>query len=166
VISAPGKGTTFEIVLRAASGKETPLADSSATPRCQVSGRASVLIVDDEQMVLRMAKLSLEREGYHVYVAASGAEAIRLFEGEARGVGLVVLDLSMPGMNGQETLAALQDIDADVRAVISSGYSKAEALRSFGGRKVFGYLQKPYKPSHLASVIRTAMEASTQRRAS
>jgi CheY-like chemotaxis protein len=120
--------------------------------------------VDDEAVVLRMAKLSLEREGYRVFVADSGPTAVRLFQGEARGVDLVVLDLSMPGMNGQETLAALQTIDAGVKAVISSGYSKAEALRTFAGRKTFGFVQKPYRPSQLAAAVRAALATGDEQR--
>jgi CheY-like chemotaxis protein len=166
VVSAPGKGTTFEILLRAASAPEPRLLSPAPETPAAVDASASILVVDDEQVVLRMAKLSLERQGYRVLVAASGPAAIRLFQGEARDVDLVVLDLSMPGMNGEETLAALQDIDPNVRAVISSGYSQAEALRTFGSRRTFGFVQKPYRPSQLAAAVKAALAGAEQRRAS
>jgi signal transduction histidine kinase/ActR/RegA family two-component response regulator len=165
VTSAPGKGATFEILLRAASGPEPRCEVSPPEEHVAVNASASVLVVDDEQVVLRMAKLSLEREGYHVYVAESGPAAIHLFKSEARDIDLVVLDLSMPGMNGEETLAALQGIDPNVKAVISSGYSKVEALRTFGSRRTFGFVQKPYRPSQLVAAVKTALAEVQQSQA-
>ena len=71
---------------------------------------------------------------------------------------LAVLDLSMPGMSGEETLAHLREVRPDLEVVVSSGYSEAEAMRLFGGARVSGFIQKPYTVQELAKEVKTALK--------
>jgi CheY-like chemotaxis protein len=100
-----------------------------------------------------MARLSLERSGYRVLVAGSGAAAIDIFKRHPGEIALVVLDLSMPGLSGEETLPELRKIRPDVAVVISSGYSEAEAMRLFDRQRVSGFIQKPYTSRGLVEKI-------------
>ena len=90
-------------------------------------GHGTVLVVDDEQIVRDTAKCSLERRGYEVLLAENGPAAIDVVRSEGHRIGLVLLDLSMPGMSGEETLPHLRSSGPELEVIVSSGYSEAEA---------------------------------------
>src|SRR5581483_8811634 len=99
-------------------------------------GTETVLIVDDEPFVLRAATMALERRGYRVLQAESGPAAIELLRRTRNQVAVVILDYSMPGMSGQDTLPHLRRIKPDLEVIVSSGYSESEALRIFSGQEI------------------------------
>ena len=111
-------------------------------------------MVDDEPLVRGMAKTALELHGYTVLVAENGLAAIDIFKRYPGEIALVVLDLSMPGMSGEETLPELRRIRPGVKVVVSSGYSEAEAMNMFQGQQVAGFLQKPYSSLGLAEKVK------------
>jgi CheY-like chemotaxis protein len=119
--------------------------------------------VDDEEMVRRMAALALERRGYSILEAANGPEAIELFHQYSGQIALVILDLSMPMMTGEECLRRLKSIKPDVTVLLSSGFSEAEAERRFQSGGVAGFLQKPYTPGRLAELVKSALACSVWR---
>ncbi len=147
--TAPGTGTTFRILFPA----ETPstLANSRSGGKREQSAprKRTVLVVDDEQVVRDVAKSSLERQGYEVLVADSGPAAIDVVRCEGGRIDLVILDLSMPGMNGEEALPRLRDLKPGLNVIVSSGYNEQDALRLFQGAVVSGFLQKPYTVQEL-----------------
>jgi two-component system cell cycle sensor histidine kinase/response regulator CckA len=108
----------------------SPVADLARTGVCL----CIIQLVDDEYVVLRTARTALERYGYSILVADSGPAAIDVFRREKDRISLVVLDLSMPGMTGQQTLPHLRAIKPGVHVLVSSGYNEVEALRAFGRR--------------------------------
>jgi CheY-like chemotaxis protein len=116
-----------------------------------------VLVVDDEDIVLRQARVALERHGYRVLAAASGPMAIDAFQRDPLAIDVVLLDLSMPGMDGRETLDFLARIRPGVKAIVSSGYGEPEIMRRFAGRTVAGFLQKPYRPAVLIAKVEEAL---------
>jgi CheY-like chemotaxis protein len=141
------------------SGPDTPAAEAVSAKR---SG--AILVIDDEQIVLRTARAALERQGYTVLLAESGSAGVERLRLSAHEVSLIILDLSMPGMSGQETLPELRKIRADVPVLVSSGYSQEETMRLFGGQHVSGFLQKPYTVRHLRESVAAAfakLSAST-----
>jgi signal transduction histidine kinase/CheY-like chemotaxis protein len=147
VESAAGKGTVFRLLF----------APSSAKPEERGSGPAesarresfTVLLVDDEEIVREMVTEVLQAEGHEVLCTADGATAIDVFGDRSRDVDVVLLDLSMPGLSGEETYACLREIDPAVRVILSSGYDKDEATRRFGTKGPVGFIQKPYRPHEL-----------------
>ena len=156
VTSSPGRGSSFQVLLPAAKEKAPPVV--VPVPEQDLTGRGVVvLVVDDEELVSRTASLSLERLGYTVMTASDGSEAIKLFELLSSQIALVVLDLSMPVMSGEECLKKLKGIRPDIPVLLSSGFSEAEAVRRFQASGVTGFLQKPYTARHLAEVVKSTL---------
>ena len=158
VNSAPGKGSCFTVLFPAAA---------NAAVKCRVEARDApfqgtgvVLVVDDEKTVREMAKLALEIHGYTVVVADSGLAAIDVVKRQPGEIALVVLDLSMPHMSGEEVLPELQKLRPDVKVMVSSGYSESEALSRFQGQQVAGFIQKPYTSNGLAEKVMTSLKRS------
>ena len=150
VYSEPGKGTSFKVFFPAARTPQP--APVKPIPSSEVRGEGTILVVDDEEMVQRTLKASLERYGYTVLSALGGQEAIDILRKRQEGVSLVLLDMTMPGMSGEETLRALLALRSNVPVIATSGYNEMEALRRFG-EGLSGFIQKPYTPRALAEKI-------------
>jgi len=117
-----------------------------------------VLVVDDEKAVRDLAAKALTMYGFEVLVANDGPQAVEILQRHPGEISLVLLDLSMPGMGGEEALPHLRRIRPEVKILVSSGYSETETMALFQGYEVSGFLQKPYAPSHLAEKIRFALK--------
>jgi two-component system, cell cycle sensor histidine kinase and response regulator CckA len=159
VYSTPGHGTTFK-VLFPASGHVSSASPAPDTPAAHTS--AMVLVVDDEPVVRRTAKSMLERFGYSVVMAENGREGVELFRVLADKIAVVLLDMTMPVMSGEETFRELRAIRPGVRVVLSSGYNEVEAVRRFTGKGLAGFLQKPYSAAALAEKVRSVIEESSR----
>jgi CheY-like chemotaxis protein len=122
------------------------------------SGNGTILVVDDETLVRRIAKAALEHHGYKVMLAESGHEGIELFRSKASEVSLVLLDMNMPAMGGENAFEHLKKIRPDVRVIVSSGYNEAMAIERFGGNSVAGFIQKPYTSRQLAEKVKRVLE--------
>jgi two-component system, cell cycle sensor histidine kinase and response regulator CckA len=158
VESAFGRGTTFRIFLPHA-GSAPRAKGQHAAPAVAKSDRY-VLIVDDEEVVRRTARAGLENYGYRVLLASSGQEAVSLLERHDVGIGLVVLDLTMPGMDGAATFRALRKLRPDLTVILSSGYDEADVASRFHGERFAGFIKKPYTAAALAhKVSAVALEA-------
>ncbi len=121
-----------------------------------------MLVVDDEEMVRRTAAEMLKQYSYSVILAANGPEALDIFSQKIREISIILLDLTMPVMSGEETLRRLQGIRSDVKVILTSGYNEVEAIQRFTGKGLAGFIQKPYTASQLAEKIKTALEAQVQ----
>jgi len=150
-----GQGTTFTVVFPGLQGEEGEAA--SPVQAVEVNGRGNILVVDDEEMVRNMARVMLERAGYQVETAQDGSQGVDRFAARPEEFDAVLLDLTMPVMNGQEALERIQQIRPGVPVILSSGYSEDEALRRFQGYSLAGFLQKPYTASALARKVRQAI---------
>lgn len=117
-----------------------------------------VLVIDDEEAVRETVSDILEFEGLRVVTAVDGESGIELYKAWLGEVSLVLLDLSMPGMNGAETFQELKKIDKHARIILSSGYDEAEATRYFVGQGLVGFLQKPYNMRFLIQKVREYLE--------
>jgi PAS domain S-box-containing protein len=155
VYSAPGRGTTFKILFPVTDQRVVRRADSQGPER--TTGAETVLVIDDENIVRRSAKTVLERYGYEVVLAENGKEGLELYRVFAGRVKVVLLDMTMPVMGGEETFRALKTINPDVRVILSSGYNEAEAVRRFTGKGLAGFLQKPYSAATLTEKIRSVL---------
>jgi CheY-like chemotaxis protein len=119
---------------------------------------ATVLVVDDEEMIRVFVTDCLEMAGYRVLHAASGGEAVALLTADPRTVDLVLLDMTMPGMNGEETYRALRRLRPGLQVLLSSGYSEQAATSRFAGRGLAGFLQKPYRALDLIGRVQKLLD--------
>jgi two-component system, cell cycle sensor histidine kinase and response regulator CckA len=155
VYSAPGQGSTFKILLPAAEA-EHPI-DAVPDVSSNLRGHGTILVVDDELVVRQTAKNSLERYGYDVLLAEDGRVAVDLFRERASEISVILLDLTMPVMGGEEALRELKLVRPDVAVVLSSGFNEVEAIRRFTGKGLTGFIQKPYTAAALAEKIKKAL---------
>jgi CheY-like chemotaxis protein len=158
IYSELGKGTTFRILLpyehTDAEGEQENALDQIF--RFKTTG--NVLIVDDEKGVHQVAGDTLKRAGFNILSALDGREGLRILETANNDIVLVILDLTMPFMNGDEVYRKLREIDIDVPVVIASGYSEEEISSQFVGRGIDGFLHKPVSPSALLKLVREVLE--------
>jgi two-component system, cell cycle sensor histidine kinase and response regulator CckA len=118
------------------------------------SAYATVLIIDDEEMLRRSIATMLARKGYSVLDAADGPTAISVFKAHQEAIDVVLLDLTLPGMSGKEILKELRTIRPGVNVVLTTAYGPERALTDAGEQPVY-YLRKPYGIKELTSLLRT-----------
>ncbi|MEE2775411.1 MAG: response regulator [Acidobacteriota bacterium] len=153
VQSKSGAGTTFRLVFPSAEEalQVTPSVES------QDSLEGTILVIDDERAVLDMVDQMLSREGMQVLTAASGADGLAVFRERRAEVRLVMLDYSMPGMNGTETLRELRAISADIPVVMCPGFGVEEITARFEGLGVTSFIQKPYRLATMIAEARNSL---------
>jgi two-component system, cell cycle sensor histidine kinase and response regulator CckA len=154
VYSKPGQGTTFKVLFRASTNQAQ---DHPQAPRRELTGAGMVLIVDDEEIVRGTAKNALERYGYSAILAGNGAAALEAYRENPEQIRVVLLDLTMPGMSGEETLRRLQAENPRVKVLLSSGYNQVEAVQRFAGKGLAGFIQKPYTAAALAGKVKEVL---------
>ena len=155
VESQQGGGTSFRIVFPASDQIVRP---SVERPVSDLSGHGVILVVDDDDYILQAVYVALESFGYSVLLANSGAAAIQIFEERSEQIDLVLLDMLMPGMTGEETFGALRAIRADVKVLLSTGFAPDEAAQRFTDEGLAGFLRKPYDPNQLAGEVQRIIE--------
>lgn len=161
--SEEGRGTTFDIVLPVCTKEEhlTP-ASKDTTPAKQQeeipAGTEKILVVDDEEAVRIVLQRSLELIGYTVLAASGGLEALEIFEEEGANISLVVLDMIMPEMPGDELFYELQKLRKDVRVLIASGYSNDARTKAILRDGALGFIQKPFAVEELATEVRKCLD--------
>ncbi len=151
--SAPGKGTKFTLYIPLPLeiiGKQVEARESS--PRSSLKKR-KVLIVDDENIVRELIKGVLSEEGIEVLKAVDGYEAIEVFKEHQRHIDLVILDMIMPGIKGDEVLKTLREIRGDIKIIISSGFMSEDQRERLREHRVDGFLDKPYKGNDVIRAI-------------
>ena len=158
VKTTPGKGSEFRVYLPVVeSGVPSHHNQEHGQPNQNLAGAGTILIIDDEEVVRTTARSALERYGYKVYEARNGVDGVELFDKRKSDIALVLLDLTMPGMSGEETHGCLKKIRKDVLVIVSSGYDEMEASRRFAGQGVSGFLKKPYTAEILAERIKECL---------
>ena len=156
VTSKPGKGTSFQVMFPAIESPVAISADDSILAK-PWHGSGTVLVVDDEEIVRSLAKRMIEEAGFSVLTANDGEEAVRLYREHQNEIACVLLDLTMPKMNGEETFRAILQISSDVRVILSSGYSEESATGRFSGMGLAGFIQKPYQLDTMIATLREAV---------
>ena len=151
VRSEPDKGTSLTVLLPA-SGKTVGISSQNST-QDDWRGKGKVLLVDDEETVRDIGKEMLNELGFTTITANDGKEALEVFKSNA-DISFVILDLTMPQMDGTQCFKELQKIKPEIKVVISSGFSEREVAQRFVGNEVAGFIQKPYKLSVLKEEIK------------
>lgn len=163
VDSELGHGSSFRILFPAVDPLPEPSAEGISEADRANDNPLSFLVVDDEAAVREMAAMLLKNMGYNdVMVAASGQEAIDIYRKEMNRISLVLLDLTMPQMDGEETYRQLRSVNPDVKVILSSGYSLQSIGDRFHGKGLCGFLQKPYLQDALQQTIRNAISDDHQ----
>jgi len=153
VYSSPGRGTTFKVFFPASSQEALEL----VKPKPKYKGTGLVLVVDDDPGVRSAARRMLQFFGFDVIEAENGRIGAALFEKRAAEVTLVLLDMTMPEMGGEETFREIRRVRDDVPVILSSGYNEIEATRRFTSKGLAGFLQKPFGPDDLAIKLALAL---------
>lgn len=158
VYSEEGRGSSFKVLLPCAPGAFEPKPAQRPQPLVPWRGQGQLLVVDDEESVRAVARRVLEKAGFSVLTATNGKEAVQVFQEHGEQIVGVVLDMTMPTMNGDECFRELRRIRSDVVVVLSSGYNEQDTTARFAGKGLAGFIQKPWLPADLLSVVRKALE--------
>ncbi|MBN1227176.1 MAG: response regulator, partial [Deltaproteobacteria bacterium] len=155
VYSEIGQGTSLHIYLPAS---KVPVLREDDTKQDISRGAGTILVVDDEEMILDVAEGILKSLGYTVLLANEGREAIEIYHQKGAGIELVVLDIIMPGMSGGETYDRLKEIDPEVRVLLSSGYSMDGKAKDILNRGCNGFIQKPFNVRDLSIKLKEIIQ--------
>ncbi|MHB8829046.1 MAG: response regulator [Syntrophales bacterium] len=151
VYSEVGKGTTFKVLLPA-SGHPAEIFNGNIHAE-KLQGSGTVLLVDDEETVRGIGAEMLKELGFAVITAADGKEAVETFKSTPE-IAFVILDLTMPHMDGEQCFRELRQLKHDIKVIMSSGYNEQEVTRKFIGKGIAGFIQKPYRLSMLQKAIK------------
>ena len=152
VDSELGKGTIFKMLLPVCEQPE----ETGSHPGPQLeswSGRGLVLLADDEETIRSLARRILEKGGFAVLTAADGREAIEVFKQHLGEISLVILDMTMPHLDGEACFRELRRLDPGVKVIITSGYNEQDIIGRFIGKGLAGFAQKPYTGAELLPKI-------------
>ena len=153
VDSVEGRGTEFRIYLPIADEKAPAMEKTTEKATGPMDMGATVMIVDDEEIILDVVNTVLQEAGLNVIMARNGKEAIEMFRNHEGKIDLVILDMSMPGLDGIETFKRLREIDPELKVILSTGYSH-ERRKEFLDMGFTGCLKKPYKINDIVKTIK------------
>jgi DNA-binding NtrC family response regulator len=119
--------------------------------------KGTILVVDDEQSVREVNTRILESLGFSVLSAVDGKDALAVYRQSHDRIRAVLLDMTMPVMNGEETFVALERVDPEVKVVLCSGYAQEDAMERFAGRRLAGFLHKPFVAGELIALLRRVL---------
>ena len=156
VYSEKGEGSSFSIYLPASSKS----VEKETTPSARLSkGQGTLLLVDDEEMILDVGTAMLKKLGYTVHVAGNGDEALQFYQEQGETIDLVILDMVMPKMGGGEVFDRLKAIDPAVKVLLSSGYSINGKASEIIDRGCVGFIQKPFNLAQLSEKMQSVLAA-------
>ena len=159
VYSELKKGSSFKVLLPAVA---TGLAvQVQSREKCLSQGSGTILFVDDEDTVRELGTEMLEVLGYTVIAAENGRQALEIYRERHSEIAGILLDLTMPHMDGEETFRALRRMNHDVRVIVASGFSEHEVTQKFVGKGIAGFIQKPFKLEELSTNIRKIVVSTT-----
>jgi CheY-like chemotaxis protein len=156
VDGARGRGTTFELYLPAS---DAPVEVKPEPAEPLLEGEGTLLLVDDEKMILEVGRQMIEKLGYRVLTAQTGEEALEVYAHFRDRVDLVIPDMIMTDLSGGETYNRLKEIDPSVKVLLSSGYSIDGQANEILERGCNGFIQKPFNITELSLKIRRVLEA-------
>ncbi|OFW59777.1 MAG: hypothetical protein A2133_10520 [Actinobacteria bacterium RBG_16_64_13] len=157
VHSELGRGTVVRILLPVWEGGEAGGSRVKEAGDADWEFKGTVLLVDDEESILALGRRMLGRLGFTVLTATDGGQSVDIYRAHHDEIALVLLDLTMPEMDGAETLQELRRIDPGVRVVMSSGYTENDISARFAGHELAGFLQKPYTLDILRRCLRAVL---------
>ncbi|MGH9824923.1 MAG: response regulator, partial [Blastocatellia bacterium] len=158
VDSSPGKGTCFSICLPRVAD-ESAAASGLAAPKPIPRGSETVLLIEDEEMVRKLASQMLKINGYHVLEARHGGEALLLCEQHKGRIHMMLTDVVMPQMSGRQLADRLRPLHPEMKVMYMSGYTDDVVLQAGLGAE-FAFIQKPFLPDALARKVREVLDST------
>ena len=156
VYSELGQGTTFKVLFPASHQTLDHHAEPRPLPKNTWQPSGTVLVVDDEGMIREVSSLMLEDIGFDVLEAADGQEGIEIYQQYQDKIVAILLDMTMPRLDGEGCFRELKRINPDVKVILSSGYNKQDVTNRFDGSGLAGFVQKPYNLNELEKSLRLA----------
>lgn len=156
VYSEEGVGTVFHILLPVATGNQKP---ASKEPGIMQKGTGCILVIDDEEVMRITAQAILKKLGYNVLLAEDGRDGLEKYR-QTEGIDLVILDMTMPVMNGRDCFVQLQALNPDVKVILSSGFTQEKDLMEMQKMGLLGFIRKPYLSSELSIIVHNALAKS------
>jgi nitrogen-specific signal transduction histidine kinase/CheY-like chemotaxis protein len=156
VYSELGRGTTFKILLPCSDATVERMLSTPPMAEPAWRGQGTVLVVDDEETVRTVTARILETLGFTAVLASDGREALEIYRREPSRFTIVLLDLTMPHMDGEETFRQLRHLNPGVRVVLMSGFNQQEAVSRFTGKGLAGFVQKPFEVGSIMTAVREA----------
>jgi two-component system cell cycle sensor histidine kinase/response regulator CckA len=156
IYSEPGRGTTIKVLLPA-SEKLAPRSEGEGDSGGEWRGSGTILVADDDQTVRLVTEEMLRMMGFEVIVAHDGRAALETFRERHAEITCVLLDLTMPHMDGEEAYREMRRVDGDVRVVMTSGYNEQEVTQRFVGKGLAGFIQKPFQFDALRAKLRSVL---------
>jgi len=153
VYSEVGKGTTFKLLFPVSATGEVAENTGDLSNNGDRRASGTVLIVDDEETIRETVAMMLEDMGFDTLVAVNGRDGVDVYRRHQHEIVVVLLDMTMPKLDGKGCFRELRRINKDVKVILSSGYNEQEATCRFTGKGLAGFIQKPYHPDTLAGVI-------------
>jgi len=144
IYSEKGQGTTIKVLLPAVKKGSKREKHTKQKIHEHLNLGATILLVDDEETVRAVGKSMLNELGFDVITSNDGKEALKIYKKNYKKIDCVILDLTMPRMDGQETFRRLKQINKNVNVIMSSGYNQQEVTQRFVGKGLAGFIQKPY----------------------
>ncbi|MBW2406328.1 MAG: PAS domain S-box protein [Deltaproteobacteria bacterium] len=158
VYSEKGEGTAFYIYLPAIDAQDIYQDEEIESADKIAHGTETILLVDDEDMIVDVSRKLLEKLGYTVLTAVSGREAIEMYQKHLKKIALVIVDMIMPGLDGGETYDELKKIDPNIKVLLASGYSIDGQAQDILYRGCNGFIQKPFNIKRLSHKVRTVLD--------
>lgn len=157
VYSEKGQGSTFHVYLPASTRPDKDWDRPAELPEQVSPGTETILLVDDEAMILDVAGAILKTLGYTVIAARTGADALAIYRSRQAAIDLVILDMVMPDMNGEEVFSELKLLDPQVRVLLASGYSLNAQAERILDRGCSGFIQKPFTSADISCQVRAIL---------
>lgn len=156
VYSETNRGTTFKLLFPVAAGKAVVVVTDGA-PVKEWRGTGTILLVDDERTVRLVTSRMLEQFGFKVLQGTNGAEGVEQYSDHRDEISCVLMDLTMPVLDGEHAYRDIRAINPDAKVILMSGFNEQEAVQRFTGKGLAGFLQKPFRPETLRAKLQQVL---------
>jgi PAS domain S-box-containing protein len=160
VESQEGAGSTFKLYIPAVENETTEQAINDEPDINELNGDETILLVEDEEMLLDIVKNLLEDHGYHVITATDGEEAVRIYSKYSNRIDLVLTDLGLPILDGWQAFLKMKEFNPEAKVVLASGYLDPEIKAEINEINLKHFIQKPYRPVEVLQRIRSVFDTS------
>ncbi|MDX8413322.1 MAG: response regulator [Mariprofundales bacterium] len=152
-----GKGTTFKVLFPVASSSAATAAPHATAEPTPWRGSGTILIVDDEETIRETAASMIEEMGFHIVTACDGLDGVERYRQHQQEIVAILLDMTMPNLDGAGCFLALKKINPQVKVILSSGYNEQDSTKNFDSQALAGFIQKPYWPDALENILRKVL---------